>query len=150
MPEGLPQLAPGDDDPHPLVECHPDRPDHPVGLLPGLIAIPDRELAALADRCPDASGIDLIDRLVAAIGRREQGAVEQDRPQMRRQNGCDLADDVFGRACQHRVGTFTKPAHADENRLDLVRREHQRRQVEASVEHVADAGLAAYGHALAH
>jgi hypothetical protein len=38
--------------------------------------------------------------------------------------------------------------YAQHRRLDLVRRQHQRRHVEALVEHIADAGLAADGNTL--
>ncbi|CAI0346127.1 hypothetical protein BO1005MUT1_470285 [Hyphomicrobiales bacterium] len=150
MPESLSQLAPGDDNAHAFVERHADRPDHALGRMPALVTVVDRELAAVADGRAHGRDIDLIGGHVAGIGRSEQGAVQKDRPQMRRQHRRDLADHVLRGPREHRIGTLAQPAHADQDGLDLVGREHQGRQVEPGIKHIADAGLAAHGHALTH
>jgi hypothetical protein len=46
-----------------------------------------------------------------------------------------------------RRATHCAPQHG---RFDLVRRQHERRQIEARIQHIADPGFAADRHALAH
>ena len=45
---------------------------------------------------------------------------------------------------------FRHPMRAERHRVDLVRRQHQRRQIEAAFQHIADTRFAADRHALAH
>jgi hypothetical protein len=60
----------------------------------------------------------------------------------------DLGHQVARGPRQRRIAPSGHPARAQHGRLDLVRRQHQRRHVEAGFQHVADARLAAHRHAL--
>jgi hypothetical protein len=60
----------------------------------------------------------------------------------------DFRNEVLRGARQNRIGMPRDPLRAEHGRLDLVRGEHQRRQVESLLQNIAHAGLAADRHAL--
>ena len=62
--------------------------------------------------------------------------------EIRRQHGSDLGQCAACGATQRRVSAVRHPARAEHDRLDFVFREHQRRQHESRVQHVAYARLA--------
>jgi hypothetical protein len=59
-----------------------------------------------------------------------------------------LGDQVVRRSRKRWIAAAGHPAGAQHHRLDLVGRQHQRRHVEAALEHVAYARLTANRHAL--
>ena len=64
-----------------------------------------------------------------------------------RQHDRHLVEHAAGRLLQFGVAQALHQPRADRDRLDLVDREHQRRQVEALAQHVAQAGRALDRHA---
>jgi hypothetical protein len=69
------------------------------------------------------------------------------RPEPLGHHGFDFGEHRLGRPLERRVLDALEHARADRDRLDLVDREHQRRQVEALAQHVAHAGRALDRHA---
>ena len=76
------------------------------------------------------------------------GGFQHERPQALGHGVGDLRHQVLGGARQHGIGMAGHPLRAEHGRLDLVGRQHQRRQVESLFQDVAHAGLAADRHAL--
>ena len=97
----------------------------------------------------DPGHVDSVNRRIAA-GRRAGGGFQHIGSQPLGHGHADLGDQVFGGAGQGRVGTRGHPLRAEHRGLDLIRREHQRWQIIAIVENVADAGLSPDRHPLGH
>jgi hypothetical protein len=79
---------------------------------------------------------------------RARAGVEDERLQVAGHRDGDLGNQV---ACGARQRSIAMPGHplcAEGRRFDLVGGEHQRRQVEAAFQHVANAGLTADGNPL--
>ena len=140
------QLAPGADQGDVDVIGHGDRPDDPVGAPALLVGIGDVELAEVADR-----GAHLGE--VGAFGLGRHAGRDIDRrvgdvlAQALGHHDGNLGQHAFGRRLQLGVLQASDQPRADGDRLDLVDGEHQRRQVEALAQHVADAGGALDRHA---
>ena len=62
--------------------------------------------------------------------------------QILRRGRRDLAERILRRAREPGIGLRLHPARAEHQRLELLGREHQRRQEEAGLQHVADPRLA--------
>ncbi|OAS20844.1 hypothetical protein A5481_21060 [Methylobacterium platani] len=75
-------------------------------------------------------------------GADQQGRGVEPVAQVRRQHRGDLRQGVAGRCRQRAVGPPRHPAHAEDEGLDLLLAEHQRRQGEARAQDVAEARLA--------
>ena len=119
--------------------CHRDRPDRAMGLPPSLIAIVDRELARVVDRTADLGEVDAGGGGSAAL-RDIERRLGEIAAQHLRKNRRHLGKDALGGPLQNRVAETAHMARTDRDRIDLIRCEHQRRQVEAAAQHIADAG----------
>jgi hypothetical protein len=81
-------------------------------------------------------------------GRRSSGRLHHIGAQPLRNGRADLGDEVQGGARQRGIAPPGNPLRAEHGRLDLVGRQHQRRQVMPALQHIADAGLPADRHPL--
>ena len=70
-------------------------------------------------------------------------------PQPLRHDRADLGDQILGRPRQHRIAVARHPLGTQHGSLDLVRCQHQRRQVQPRLQDVTDTGLASDRHPLA-
>jgi hypothetical protein len=100
------------------------------------------------DPAADAGEVDAVLGRLPGRSRARDG-IERHVAQALRHDGGELGDEVGGGARQGRIAARLHPAGAEGRRLDLVGGQHQRRQVEAAFQHVAETRLAADRHALA-
>ena len=140
MAEVLPQLAPGDENARGLEETKRDRPDGALAAHAFFVAVGDAQLALLAQRSAQQLEVDRLPPFPA--GTDEQQFILQPPPQIVGQDGGDAGNGVAGSIGECIVGAAPYPSRAERQRLDLIFREHQRRQQEAGTQHIADAGLA--------
>jgi hypothetical protein len=143
-----PQLAPRDQHARDLRVADGHRPDRALRDRALLVLVLERDLLAGADRGAQRGHVDGV-RPIHPARRRGDAGVEHERAQALGHHGSDLGAHVERGARQHRIAVARDPLRAEHDRFDLVRREHQGRQIEALLHHVADAGLAADRDALA-
>ncbi len=74
--------------------------------------------------------------------RHEQPRVGEQRLELLRQHAGHLAEDRLARARERRIAELRDDPRAEHERLNLFSVEHQRRQIVAGLQAVADAGLA--------
>ena len=141
MAEALAQLAPRHHHADLVEEAEREGPDHAPGLRPLRPAIGDGQLVLGPDRPAHRGEVDAAagDRLA---GPDQQGIGVEALAQIVRQHRRDLGQGVAGGVAQPVVGALRDPARAQHQRLDLVLREHQRRQHEAGPQHIAQPRLA--------
>ena len=108
----------------------------------------DSGLALLADRTAYLSQVHRIGR-TAPCGPREKGRPIDQRLQLPREYGADLRDDVPRRSLERLVTMLGRQPQPENDRLQLLIGEHERRQQEARPKQVSDARLALDGGALA-
>ena len=142
------QLAPRGDDANAIEIGQRKRPDRPIGVAALVVAIVDRDLPLGANRPPDRRQFVFAHRNHLA-GRNDQCRIVRVVAQIRRQHGKNFCERVARGCAQLRIGAFCDPARAEHQRLDLLFRKHQRRQHEAGLQHVAEAGFAVDRRALA-
>ena len=141
-----PQLAPGADQRRLHVIRHCDRPDGALGAFTLLVNVGDLQLALVADRLAHF-------RKVHACDDRGPRTRDVDRrghqlhAQRLRQDHCHLRQYAFSRVLQSRIAGATDQPGSHRDRLDLLGGEHQRRQVEAAPQNIADAGRSIDRHA---
>ena len=102
------------------------------------------ELAA--QRRPQSSHVEP-DRLHVRVRRRQQGRIGHVAAQPVRNDCLDLGNRVRGCFGQLRIGQGLDDACAQDEGFDLLLLEHQRWEIEAGFEHVADTGLPFDGNA---
>ena len=141
MAEALTQLAPRHEQAARLGVAQDHRPHRALGLLAGLGPIAQPQFSPVPDRRSQACGIDVIlglreGRLRADAGLGDKGA------QTFGHDGGDFRHHVAGRCRKSPVGTARHPLRAQHHRLDLVRRQHQRRHVVIGGKQVAEPRLA--------
>src|SRR4051812_2926109 len=141
MARAIAQLAPGGEHAHAVEEADREWPDGARGLLALEVAIADLHLALRADGTPDLRQLR-VSRGNSRARTDQQRRALQFMTQVGGQHGADLGEQVYRRRRQLRVGAVGDPARAEYQRLDLLFREHQRRQHESRTEHVTQAGLA--------
>ena len=141
----LAQLAPGADHADIHVIGHGERPDRAPCAMALLVGIGDAQLAPVADGGAHLGHVDLgLDRVAARDIDRRVGDVAA---QAFRQDDRHLVEHPRRGVLQFGVAHALHHARAHGDRLDLVDGEHQRRQVEALAQHVAQAGRALDRHA---
>src|SRR5271169_5822170 len=125
-----------------------NRPDDALALSALFIAIAQRDLAARVYLVAYARHVEAIGG-EAARWRCFGGRLEHIGPKPFRYDGADLGDQILGRPGQGRIAVAGHPLGAEHGSLDLVGRQHQRRQVQPRLQNVADPGLAADRYPLA-
>ena len=140
MAEGHACLAPGGEHPDLLEKTDRDRPDLALRPASVLVGVGECELALLVQRLADDRKRRALGFSLSACGDQEGRPVER-RGALRRQHCSDLGERVASRPRQALVGPALDPARAERQRLDLLEGEHQRRQVKARLENIAEAGL---------
>ena len=144
----LAQLTPADQRPRGVEIADHDRPDHALGRAVLAIAIAQRDLASGAHPGARLRDIDPVGRDFP--GRRSaRRRIEDQGSEVFRDRGGDLGNQVACRARERRIAVSRDPLRAEHRRLDLVRGQHERRQVEAAFQHVAEPGFTPHRDALA-
>ena len=106
-----------------------------------LVDIGELEFASGSQRLADQRQARAFPFAGGACAGEHRRPVERLRP-LRRQDGGDLGQRPARRLRQARVGAALDPARAERQRLDLLEAEHQGRQGEARLEHIAESRLA--------
>ena len=114
---------------------------------PFQVQIVDVNLALLADAAAQRHHVDR-DLGPAAARRRDQPQALDPRPPGARYDGRDLGQHIRRRTAQLGIPPALDDPGADQQRIQLVFGEHERRQVEALAEQVADAGRTLDWHTL--
>ncbi len=110
--------------------------------------VSDDELAAVADGAAHGREVAAVAVLRAGAARRNcDTRCFRNAAQTRRQHGGDLRDGGVRRAGKGGIAPGADHARAEDERLDLILREHEGRQLVARSEHIAETRLALDGHA---
>ena len=146
--EILAQLAPGDQQASSVQIADGDGPDDAFGRALLLVAILKAHLLAGVDAGANLGQVERILHALVAVGR-AQGGVEQKGAQALGDRGQDLGLQVQGGAGQGRIADARDPLGAQDTGFDLVGRQHQGRQIEPALQHIAHARFAPDRHPLA-
>ena len=141
MAKRVARLAPGDEDQRRVEIGDRHRPDDAPGLRPAGVDVVERELALAADRGADRRQmrIALPAEPAGADERRRRG---DELGAVGRHHGGELGQRAVGRLGEFGIGALADPQRAERQRLHFLDRQHQRRQSEAGLEHVAEPRLA--------
>ena len=118
------------------------RPDDALARPPLAVAIGDPRPASGADGAADGRKIDGIARGDGGTRPEHQHRIVDSAGEIRRQHRDDLGHGIPRRERERSIGPVGNPARAQQQRLDLILSEHQRRQHESGLEHVAEPRLA--------
>ena len=140
MPEASAQLAPGHQHAGRFEEADRHGPDDPLGARALLVGVADGQFPALVQRAPQKREIDGL-RPVPAVAD-HQGVVLHALAQVGGKDGGDFGHHVAGRLSHPLVGAPPDPLQAERQRLDLLGREHEGREQEAGLQHIAEPRLA--------
>ena len=135
------RLAPGDQDQRRLEIGDRHRPDDAPGFRPAGVDVAERELALAADRGADRRQMRVAEP-AAPAGSDERRRRGDEFGAIGRHHGGELGQRALGRLGELGIGALADPQRAERQRLHFVDRQHQRRQREAGLEHVAEPRLA--------
>src|SRR2546422_4737027 len=144
--EGASHLAPGGERPGVAPVRKPERVDHALASRLRLVDVMEARFAVLAD-----GAAEVLETRAEPLAEMEAGShqsgLREPGLQLGRQHGLDLLQRLLRRAGELLVRPGAHDARAEDQRLDFLLVEHQRRQLVAAVERVPDAGLAPDGDA---
>jgi hypothetical protein len=138
--EILSQLTPCGKHTRAIEKSQHDRPDRSLAQNARDTTIGDIDLVFGSNGFTQHGEIDTFD-LGSFVGSHEQLRRVATGPQVRGQHGHDLGEGIASGFSQRLVGPLCYPSRAQEQRLDLIIGQHERRKQETGFENIPDPGL---------